>query len=121
MRKPSTKKIAKRLDELSVLRTEEQVLRELRQAVIDATPEVQAYNGQINALSEKMAALTTRIKEDVLRLEESVKGQWLQAVLAKGRTTWDTKKLEGYAIAHPEIERFKKTGNPTVSIRKRKA
>lgn len=118
MRRPSTKKIAQRLDELSKLRTEAQALQELRQATIDAMPEVKAYNAQIDALTAKISALTAKIKDDVLRLEESVKGQWLQAVLAKGRTTWDTKKLEGYAIAHPEIERFKKTGNPTVSIRK---
>lgn len=32
------------------------------------------------------------------------------------RTTWDTKKLEGYAVAHPEIVTFKKE-SASVTIR----
>jgi len=48
---------------------------------------------------------------------ESIKGEQLQAVFSKARTTWDGKKLEGYAVAHPEIEKLKKTGSPSVAIR----
>jgi hypothetical protein len=41
------------------------------------------------------------------------------AVWAKGRSGgWDTGKLEGYALVHPEIMQAKKPdGEPTVSFR----
>ncbi len=40
------------------------------------------------------------------------------AVWSKGRETWDTKSLDGYALAHPEIASLRKVGDPSVSIRK---
>lgn len=63
-------------------------------------------------------ALTEEIKADVISLGETVKGSALMAVYAKGRTTWDNKGLDGFATAHPEIEKFRKVGEPSVSIRK---
>jgi hypothetical protein len=48
---------------------------------------------------------------------ETVKGDRLMLVYGKPRETWDTKALTGYAAAHPEIERFKKVGEPTVTVR----
>lgn len=68
-------------------------------------------------ISEKEAELTSQIREVVIKAGGSVKGRFLQAVYNKGRTTWDTKALEGYAVAHPEIEKLKKIGEPSVSIR----
>lgn len=72
---------------------------------------------QRKMLTEKMAELTTDINSYVLLQEESIKSQRLQAVFSKGKTTWDTKKLEGYALAHPELLELKKTGKASVSIR----
>lgn len=61
--------------------------------------------------------LTTQIKEVVIRNGVSVKGKYLRAIYSKGRKTWDTKAMEGSALAHPEINKFKKTGQPSISIR----
>jgi hypothetical protein len=36
----------------------------------------------------------------------------------KGRVSWDTKALDGYAVAHPEIEKLRIEGAPTVRIAK---
>lgn len=58
------------------------------------------------------------IKESVLSIGEPVKGEFLQAIFIKGRVSWDTKGLDGYAVAHPEILIFKKTGEPSVSLKK---
>ena len=63
-------------------------------------------------------ALTAEIKDEVVALGETVKGSCLMAVYAKGRVSWDDKALEGYAAAHPEIQPFRKVGNPSESIRK---
>lgn len=61
--------------------------------------------------------LTEAVKASVIAEGESVKGERLQAVWVKGRTSWDTKALDGYSAAHPEIERFRKVGEPNVTIR----
>jgi len=70
--------------------------------------------------AQGIAALEEEIKREVLFAGVSVKSTHLQAVFAKGRTSWDGKALEGYATAHPEIEKFKTVGDPTVSIRENK-
>lgn len=71
----------------------------------------------IEVLLEKSSVLSKRLIEGVLKVEESVKGERLQAAFTKGRTTWDTSALSGYALAHPELEKLKKVGKPSVSIR----
>jgi len=71
----------------------------------------------LKVIEEKGSKLTKMINEAVLEGGESIKGEKLQAVFSNGRTTWDSKALVGYAVAHPEIEKLKKTGKPSVSIR----
>jgi hypothetical protein len=69
---------------------------------------------------EELESLTKRLTEGVLALAKTVKGGSLQAVWYSGKTTWDNKKLQGYAEAHPEIKSFRKVGDPYVSITKTK-
>lgn len=68
-------------------------------------------------IQPEIDALAAEIKADVERQGESVKGASLHAVYAKGRTSWDSKKLEGYAIAYPEILQARTVGKPSVSLR----
>lgn len=72
--------------------------------------EVSEYNAEIDVLEDM-------IKRFVLKRGKSLKGEFLQAVYSKGKTTWDTKALDGYASVFPEIVRFKKTSAASVSIR----
>ena len=65
-----------------------------------------------------IAELTDAIKVDVLTGAKSVKTEHLQAVFVKGRVSWDTKGVEGYALAHPELMTYRKEGEPSVSIRR---
>lgn len=53
----------------------------------------------------------------VARHGATVKHAGLMAVYSKPRVSWDTAKLEGYALAHPEITAARTTGKPTISIR----
>jgi hypothetical protein len=73
----------------------------------------------LTAASVGVRSLTEEIKADVLAAGQSVTGAHLQAVWVKGRVSWDTRRLDGYAAAHPEITAFRKIGEPTVSIRSR--
>lgn len=71
----------------------------------------------LGIIVEKNTGLTKVIIEAVVGKGESVKGELLQAVFSKGRTTWDSKKLEGFALAHPELKELKKVGKPSVTFR----
>jgi hypothetical protein len=68
-------------------------------------------------VSEACTKLETEIKDAVLELNETVTASTLQAIPCKGKTSWDGKGLTGYAVAHPEINVFKKTGNPYAMIK----
>ena len=116
-----------KLDRLAELKAEQTVLNIRKQELIDGvlTPEIRAqiadieaeFSPQLEAASNKESDLTKEIKEEVIGLGETVKGSFLQAVFVNGRTSWDNKGLAGYATAHPEINRFKKQGDPSVSVR----
>lgn len=67
-----------------------------------------------NALSE----LQAQIKRLTIEHAKSVKAHGYHAVYSAGRVTWDSKALDGYALAHPEIVAMRKTGEASVSIRK---
>ena len=99
-----------------------------KQALIDQvlTPEIKEKLAEIDAeidpkidgLSQQKAALESEIKQEVLEAGQTVKGTYHSFVWSKPRVSWDTKALDGYAAAHPEIQRFRAEGAPSVSVRK---
>lgn len=88
-------------------------------------PEVQARLDEINleamqaltAADTGISNLTEEVKAEVIQAGASVKGAYLHAIYTAGRVTWDSKSLDGYAIAHPEILTARKVGAPSVSLR----
>lgn len=76
------------------------------------------FSPKQEAISEKIATLEAEVKTAVLTEGATVKGGALQAVFTKGRTTWDSKKLDGMASLIPQLADARKVGEPTVSIRK---
>jgi len=91
------------------------------------TPEIKAQleniDREIDPIIEQFntraAELADLIKAEVIAAGETVSGEFHQAVYMKGRTSWDSKSLEGFAAAHPEILQFKTIGSPSVSIKAR--
>ncbi len=59
---------------------------------------------------EKINKLEEEIKAGVLESGKKYKHDLAEVSYRKGyvRASWDTKKLDGYATAHPEIKEFKK-------------
>lgn len=120
--------IEEKLDELSELYAQRDLSTLEKQKMIDAvlTDEIKAkiaeieseFSGKGEAVSEKITILENTVKELVKQKGESVKGQFLHAVFSKGRVSWDTKSLDGYLKAHPELSEFRKEGDPSVSLRK---
>ena len=99
-----------------------------KQALIDTilTPEIKEKLAEIDAefdpkieeISQEKAALEAEIKQEVLEAGRTVKGTYHSFVWFKPRVSWDTKALDGYAAAHPEIQVFRAEGAPSVSVRK---
>jgi hypothetical protein len=133
-----SEEIKKKLDELADLQLGQDTLKLRKQEEIDnvMSPEDKAiideinkknlikiaeiderYAGEAEALASKISVLDLDIRKAVLTLGASVKGGRLYAIWNKGRVSWDTRKLDGYAEAHPEIKQFRVEGEPTISIR----
>ena len=68
-------------------------------------------------LKMEAEALEEQIRENVLKIKTSVRGKSLIAV-HMNRVSWDTRGLEGYGAAHPEILGFRKESQ-SVQIRRK--
>ncbi len=79
--------------------------------------EKEAFERNHKVVLDEIKTLQDEIKTEVLKLGETVKTDEIQAIWNKGKTTWDGKLLEGYAVAHPEILKAQKVGQPTVSFK----
>ena len=120
--------IQEMLDQLAELQAQLEVIRLSKHAAIDTviTPEIKArldeidaeFDPQNDSIEVAIDALTTNIKAEVITTGASVKGTHLQAVYTKGRVSWDTKIIEGLAVVFPDLEKARKIGDPSVSIRK---
>lgn len=116
--KVSENKVQEMLDELADVREKEQALLALYAQKVADDPELQQIQQFVDAQAKQADKLIKQIKTAVLKHGETIKGNRLQAVWNKGRTGWDTQGLIGFAVAHPEMEQFRRVGSPTVSIRK---
>lgn len=122
-----TKSIEQKLQQLKKLDAQLDIIRLDKNAAIEQilTPEVKAqlaaidaeFDPMLSAVRDAIGKLEGEVKLAVLAHGETVKAAYM-AVYAEGRESWDGKGLAGYAVAHPEIEAFKKIGSPSVSIRR---
>lgn len=93
--------------------------RVLTPEIKDQLAEIDAeFDPKIEELNQSKAILEAQIKEQVLIAGQTIKGSIHQFVFSKPRVSWDTKLLDGYAMAHPEILQFRKEGSASVSVRK---
>ncbi|MBI5879574.1 MAG: hypothetical protein HZB53_18135 [Chloroflexi bacterium] len=121
------KEIKQQLEQVADLRARRESLalqkENLRDSVL--TDEIRAklaeidaeFNPQLEALDEAAAELEADVKQAIIALGTSVKGQHAQGVWYRGRVSWDTKSLEQYAGTHPELLQFRKAGAPYVVLR----
>ena len=86
---------------------------EIREQIADIEAE---FGEKLEALQENISELERSIKDAVKGLGKGVKGSVPRATLNR-RVSWDTKRLEGYARAHPWLLEFRRE-TTFVSIRK---
>ncbi len=126
-----TEEIKKGLGKLDNAKSRIDVVRMERDRLIDGvyTPEIRT---QVKEIEEEFDTTLEIIQDEITEIKDVLKGQVIQhgesvkidlgtgtasAVFVKGRETWDTKRLNGYAVAHPEILVLKKVGDPTVRFK----
>lgn len=90
---------------------------EILQQIADVETE---FAPKFESMQKSISAVEEAIKQETIALGTTIHGDLLDAVFASGRESWETKGLDGYMVAHPEIAQFKKKGNPYVTIRARK-
>ncbi len=106
---------------ISDIETQKQALieRVLTPEIKDLLAEIDAeFDPKIAELNQTKAILEAQIKAQVLEAGRTIKGTYHSFVWSKPRVSWDTKALDGYAAAHPEIAQFRTEGSPSVSVRK---
>lgn len=120
--------IIRKLDELAEAEAQKELLASDKKRAIEAAmpPEVvkalqdidAEFDMEERALNANIADLQEEIKAGTLQTCETMRGKHMMAVWQKGRVSWDCKALDGYMAGHPEIRRFRREGEPSVSIRR---
>jgi len=120
--------IAQKLDQLAKLYSSIDKLKEEKKQILNKllTPELILQIEEVDAefevnekgISTNIENLEEEIRNDTLQFGQSVKASGFIATWSKGRITWDNKGLAAYSISHPDIIKFKKEGEPIISIRK---
>lgn len=109
-----TKALASRIEAEKNDLIQEAIPTEVHAHISEITEE---YDPVIRAADAEIFRLEKLIKEMVSARGETVRGTHLQAVFSKGRQSWDNDALDKYSESHPEILKFRKIGDPSVSIR----
>ncbi|GAB4545719.1 MAG: hypothetical protein Fur002_20120 [Anaerolineales bacterium] len=124
--RPAQERVAEKLERLTNLRGAADVTRldydakraeilKKVQAELDALES--EYQPLLEAAEENIAALENEIKTDVLLRGESVSGGAYRAIYSQGRVSWDNDGLTKYAAAHPDVMKFRKQGQPIITLR----
>lgn len=86
---------------------------------VGAMEDIEAeFKDKVQAVQAEVEALKEQIKQAVLVIGETVRGEFYQAVFVKGRVKWNNAMLEGYALQNPEVLHARTYDDPTVAIRK---
>jgi hypothetical protein len=123
-----TIELSEKIDQLANFQAQRDVLELQKKELIDQVlpPEVKARLEEIEtefaqrkeAVEANITTLEAEIKDDVLRHGQTVKGTFLRVEYHNGRVSWDNKALDAYARARPEILKYRRQGEPFVSITK---
>ena len=96
-----------------------QLLRELKQLQDELNPRILQLTQELADLQFPLGELEREIKEEVLKRGASVKTPFADATYVSGgtRVSWDSRELDGYAVAHPEVKVFRKESQTVAYVR----
>jgi len=75
-----------------------------------------AFEEQTRTLSEQIEDLKNELRTEFLNRKESLASDVLVVKYRKGAVRWDSAGLNRYTKTHPELEEFRKIGEPTVAF-----
>ena len=91
---------------------------DLREKMLELQDKIKEIEDPYNA---KIESIETKIRACVLKSAQSISTRYGHAQFRNGyvRVIYDTKKLDGYAASHPEINAFRKETkvDPTVVLK----
>jgi hypothetical protein len=96
----------------------------LRDEILEQVkPELLALDAEwapnLNLVQDAIVKVEGEVRAGVLQLGASVKGTRFRGSFVRGSRRWNSDKLDGYALAHPEIlECLEEEGKPSVRISK---
>jgi len=93
--------------------------RDVYAALNQRKAEIEAeFAGKAEAVDENIDKLTAEVKDDIKAFGASVKSEYYHGVYVKGRVTWNTDMLDGLITVIPQLEKARKVGDPSVTLRK---
>ena len=76
------------------------------------------FDEKLELFAVESNRLKNEIKENVLASGKTTTGDYIKAQYVRGRKTWDSKGLSGYAVHDPKVKQFLKIGKPSVRFSK---
>lgn len=102
----------------STTQYKDEATKEVMEIIKDKLDEINAYyDPYLQELLKFINETEPKIKELVVAHGSTVSIPGIKAIYNKGRISWDTKGLDGFMVAHPEIIAFRDVGKPSVSLR----
>lgn len=114
--------IIDKLNRLAELQAHLEVIRLDKEAAIAKVVEpikekLDDMDFAMKVIASDIAKFDAEIRAEVLAAGATAKGTSLICTWNKPRVSWDTKGLDGYAVAHPELNAFRKEGDPSTTIK----
>lgn len=76
------------------------------------------FGGKADDVNNNISKLEAEIKAETKTRGETVKGKYFMAVYVKGRTSWNNDMLDGMISLVPQLEKARKVGDPSITLRK---
>jgi len=95
----------------------EAIEKVLTQEIRDQLTEIDIeFDNPEKGINIQISELTNDIKALTVLHGGAVAGKYLKSIYVKGRKSWDTKGLMGWAVENPDVLLFYKQGKPHARI-----
>ena len=75
-----------------------------------------AFQAENKEFFDEIEERKDQIRKEILTRQVGAECRTLKVSYRKGAVRWDTKWLDGYSTAHPEILKYRKQGEPSVGF-----
>lgn len=100
------------------LKKRHEMMDRLGQLMYDNEEDYRKYMEEHKERFDEIEKLKDILSKEIMLDKQSDSSEKLEIKYSKGRVTWNTKWIEGFAMGHPEynLEQYKSIGKPYVSF-----